>query len=103
MSDESDDTSMAEVWFIAATVGVLDCVGEFLWRPPLDKYFWTLARWRGKETAAIETMDEQIAVFESLTIEEQVQQLEAAVTACERAAAEGTWRTPESLERSAGF
>jgi uncharacterized protein YbaP (TraB family) len=79
-----------KVWFIAATVGVLDCVGEFLWRPPLDKYFWTLARWRGKETAAIETMDEQIAVFESLTIEEQVQQLEAAVTACERAAAEGT-------------
>jgi len=79
-----------KVWFIAMSAGVLDCMGDFLWRPPLDKYFWTLARWKGKQTAAIETMDEQVAIFESLTPEEQVAQLESTLAACERAAAEGT-------------
>ena len=78
-----------KVWFIAATAGALDYLPDFILRPPLDQQLWDRARWRGLERGGLETLDEQLAVFEELTPEEQVQQLDAAITAAESGMEQG--------------
>jgi len=75
------------VWFVATTLPLLDHLGAFLFRDPLDRQLVRAAQRSGREVAALETLDEQLAVFESLSTADQVALLEATLDGLERAAA----------------
>ncbi len=75
------------VWFVSTTLPLLDHLGAFLFREPLDRQLVRAAERSGREVAALETLDEQLAVFESLSTADQVALLEATLDELERAAA----------------
>lgn len=65
------------IWFVAMTAELLDEVGAFIWHTPLDQDLWNRARALHKELGGLETLDEQLGVFEQFTPEEQAAYLEA--------------------------
>lgn len=75
------------VWFVSTTLPLLDHLGAFLLRQPLDLQLARSAERRGQAVAALETLDEQLAVFENLSVADQIALLEATLDGLERAAA----------------
>jgi uncharacterized protein YbaP (TraB family) len=71
--------SRIKVWAIAVQVVLADHLMELATKTPLDRYIYEQAQEKGKETGGIETVEEQIAAFDSLTLEEQVQMLRDAL------------------------
>lgn len=53
-------------------------------RQPLDGMLWTRAQEAGKEVAALETADEQLAVFEQFSLDEQKRLLELTLDAMDQ-------------------
>lgn len=75
------------VWFVSTTLPLLDHLGAFVLREPLDRQLVRSAERRGQEVASLETLDEQLGVFENLSAADQIALLEATLDSVERAAA----------------
>jgi uncharacterized protein len=82
-----------QIWFVAATLEMLDYVWDAAVRPPLDQRLNEIAKQAGKQLCGLETVAEQMAVFDSLTVPEQIEQLEETLAASEKAAREHTSTT----------
>jgi uncharacterized protein YbaP (TraB family) len=67
-------------------------------RKPLDSMLYDRAKSEGKETGALETADEQLAVFEGFTIDEQVRMLKLTLDSMDEAHKAGRSATRELIE-----
>jgi uncharacterized protein YbaP (TraB family) len=81
--------SRVRVWALSTQLVTLDYLAEFATAEPLDARLWSLAADAGKRLEGLETLDEQLAVFESLTLEEQLEIHGQTLDLLERAAEEG--------------
>jgi uncharacterized protein YbaP (TraB family) len=72
-------------WVMAVTLPLLDSLADFAKRKPLDLQLYADAEKAGKEVGGIETPEEQLGIFETLTKEEQEQLLVASLDAVEAA------------------
>lgn len=59
-------------WAVAAQLVLMDYLQELATVGPLDQQLWRIAQEADKELGALETVEEQISVFESLTPEAQI-------------------------------
>jgi len=75
------------VWFVSTALPLLDHLGAFVLREPLDRQLVRSAERRRQDTAALETLDEQLKVFENLSLADQIALLEATLDSVERVAA----------------
>jgi len=71
----SSTFSNYKIWMVNSYLALLDNLDDYMIRPELDAYIWNLAVSKGKNTGGIETADEQINIFDDLSIEEQIQLL----------------------------
>lgn len=79
-----------KVWALAATMMTIDMMKDMAKYQVLDMYLSTEAALAGKKTGAVETVEEQLGVFESMTIDEQIKMLNDSMDAMEKAEKEGT-------------
>jgi uncharacterized protein len=64
-------------WAAMSQLSLLEFLPDILaGRQPLDAMLYTRAQQEGKKVGALETPDEQIAVFESFSVKEQIRMLE---------------------------
>ena len=78
-----------KIWALAVTIGLIE---EQLKNPgalPLDAMLYTTAQRAGKEVGGIETMEEQMELFEQFNKDEQIAMLRATLDDIERARKEG--------------
>lgn len=68
-----------KIWAVAVQVALVDHLMELASKTPLDMHLYNLGKEQGKQLAGLETLEEQIAVFDSLTREEQVEMLRQAL------------------------
>src|SRR5262245_21105772 len=72
-------------WAVMSQVELLEVLPDIsAGRQPLDAMLYGMANKDGKELGALETLDEQVAVFEAFTNEEQVKMLVAALDDLEK-------------------
>ncbi len=71
--------SHVKVWAIAAQIAMLDHLTDMMNGKPLDARIYARAQDEKKEVGGIETVSEQMAVFDGLTTKEQVRVLEQAL------------------------
>lgn len=64
--------SSFKIWSVATTITLLDDIQELAVSPSLDQYLWNLAEEKGKIMGGLETVEEQLNIFDSLTVDEQV-------------------------------
>lgn len=64
-----------KVYAVALQLVLLDYLMDFATKQPLDAMFYSRAEKEGKETDALETVEEQIEVFESFSVKEQIEVL----------------------------
>jgi uncharacterized protein len=67
-------------------------------RKPLDTMLYERAKTSGKEAGALETVDEQLAVFEGFTLDEQVRMLKLTLDSMDDAHKEGRSPTRELID-----
>jgi uncharacterized protein len=81
-------------WAAMSQLSILEYLPDLMaGRKPLDADLWTRAEAAGKTVAALETLEEQVAVFEAFTAEDQARMLELALEDLEGTSASGTSRT----------
>ncbi len=61
-----------KIWAIATSLSTLEHELEYYMNPTVDEYIWSLAISYQKETNSLETADEQIDIFDTLSLEEQI-------------------------------
>lgn len=66
-------------WVLTVQLQLLDYIQQLATRQPLDMMLFSRARQAGKEVGGIETLEEQLSVFEEFSQEEQVQLLKEAL------------------------
>ena len=72
-------------WAAMSQLSLLEFLPDILaGRQPLDAMLYARAQQEGKKVGALETPDEQIAVFESFSVKEQVRMLELTLDEMER-------------------
>jgi uncharacterized protein YbaP (TraB family) len=72
-------------WAVMSQVELLEFLPDITaGRQPLDAMLYSIAEKAGKELGALETVDEQVAVFESFNKEEQVKMLVSALDDLEK-------------------
>ncbi|MEZ6017299.1 MAG: TraB/GumN family protein [Planctomycetota bacterium] len=71
-------------WAVASTLPLLDILADISTTEPLDKALYNRAVKEGKRVGALETVAEQIAVFDGLEQSEQVTMLREAIDQLER-------------------
>jgi uncharacterized protein len=71
--------SRFKIWAVAVQVALIDHLKELAANQPLDMVIYTQAQKDGKEVGGLETIDEQLSVFDSLTLEEQITMLREAL------------------------
>lgn len=81
--------SKLKVWALAAQLALLDYIREMGTKPALDVSLWGQARARKKELGGLETLDEQVAVFDSFSEKEHVVLLTKTLDQLEEAAQKG--------------
>ena len=81
--------SKFKVWAVVVQVSLADYIQEMASKVPLDMALYQQASAGGKEVGGIETVDEQIAVFESFSAKEQLQALANTLDLLEKAEKEG--------------
>jgi uncharacterized protein YbaP (TraB family) len=81
--------SRFKVWAIAAQIPMIDHLAELANGTPLDMQLSEAADADGKDVGALETVDEQIEVFDELDAGEQNQLLSDALDELDRLAEEG--------------
>ncbi len=78
-----------KVWAIAVQLSMLDIMEEMARNEPLDMTLYNRAKRQDKEVGGLETLDEQIGVFDSLSTAEQIEMLEQSLQLLEDADKEG--------------
>lgn len=78
-----------KVWVVTVNIALLDELENLLENPSLDQYIWSLATSKGKDTAGLETIEAQIDIFDSLSLEEQIDMLNDTLDALEEYANSG--------------
>ncbi len=87
-------------WVAMSQVELLEYLPDVMaGRQPLDAMLYNLATKGGKEVGALETVDEQIAVFEGFTQEEQVKMLASTLDELEKPRPGGISSTRELVDR----
>jgi uncharacterized protein YbaP (TraB family) len=77
--------SSMKPWAVMSQVEALEFLPDVMaGRQPLDVMLYSMAEKSGKELGALETVDEQVAVFEGFTNEEQVKMLIEALDEMEK-------------------
>lgn len=79
-----------KIWALQVSLEMLDYLPQMAETQPLDMYLAERARTSGKRMAALETVDEQLAVLDGLTRAEQIEVLEESLELLEAAAQTGT-------------
>jgi len=64
-----------KIWYVTTNLALLEELENLLEYPSLDQYIWNTAISKGKDTGGIETVEEQINVFDSFSVEEQIEML----------------------------
>ena len=84
------DTMMSmKPWVVTTALPLLDRFLELSTKPPLDKVLFDRARKAGKAVGGIETVQEQVGVFDGLTAQEQTAMLRDTLDLLDRYEAEG--------------
>lgn len=81
--------SKLKVWAIATQIPLIEHLKEIASGQPLDMLLYNRARDEEKETGGLETVDEQVGVFDGLSTDEQVQLLEDSMDQVEELDAKG--------------
>ena len=77
-------------WAVATQLAMLDYLVQLqMGKQPLDSMLYSKAEAAGKEVGGVEKVEEQLGIFDGMSAEEQVKQLEQALDQYEKAAAEG--------------
>jgi len=79
-----------KIWALQVSLELLDYLPQMAESQPLDMYLAERARTSGKRMAALETVEEQLAVLDGLTRAEQIEILEESLTLLEAAERTGT-------------
>ncbi|MGD2272584.1 MAG: TraB/GumN family protein [Desulfobacterales bacterium] len=87
-----------KVWALAATLSLLEQQVNNPGAPALDAQLYDLAQQQGKRVGALETAEEQIAIFESLSIKEQIKMLRDTLDYMETAREKGVNVTEQFIE-----
>ncbi len=88
-----------KIWTVAVLLEGIDNLGDFAFGGPApDQRLWNTARRYGKQTAGLETVDEQIAVFDELSQAEQIQVLRNVLDQLQAAHRRGTTTSRELLQ-----
>ncbi|MBM3973066.1 MAG: TraB/GumN family protein [Planctomycetes bacterium] len=58
-------------WAVGAQLGLIDQMKQMAGKPPLDMVIYQRAKRAGKKVGGLETVEEQVAVFADMTVEEQ--------------------------------
>ena len=87
-----------KIWAITAQVVLLDHLMEFASKQPLDMVIYLRAQKKGKKVGGIETVKEQLDVFDSLTMEEQIRMLKQTLEQLDEFHAKGSDPVTELLE-----
>lgn len=93
-----DGFDATKPWVLATQLPLLDHLEEIMSKTPLDLVLYERARREGKQVGGLETVDEQLGVFEGLTLEEQVAFLEVTLDDVLEAEAEGSSALEELVE-----
>ena len=64
--------SQFKVWAVTSNLGLLGELFNLSLYPQVDKYLWNIADQLGKNLDGIETIQEQIEIFDTMTIDEQL-------------------------------
>jgi uncharacterized protein YbaP (TraB family) len=91
-----------KVWAVAMQLELLDHIDRLASGPPLDQFLYDLARSLGKEVGGLETVQEQLDVFETLPPEGQIELLRRTLDRLERYDDEGIDPTERLLEAYLG-
>ena len=78
-----------KIWSVEAQLGLLEELRNMAGAAPLDMMLYQSAKAAGKEVGGIEKLDEQLAVFEAFTVEEQIESLGETLDELEEAESEG--------------
>lgn len=76
-------------WAVAASLSLLEDQIKYPGALALDMLLFQRAAMAGKETGGIETVDEQLGVFEAFTLEEQIQMLDETIDYMRASRSEG--------------
>lgn len=87
-----------EPWAFSTLLPMLDYLEEMATQPALDKMLYQRAQKAGKAVAGLETVEEQVAVFEIFTREEQVVMLRDSIAMLEEYEAAGRRVVEEMIE-----
>ena len=86
-------------WAAMSQLSLLEFLPDMMaGRQPLDAMLYARAQEAGKRVGALETPDEQIAVFESFTLAEQTRMLELTLDEMERVKPGGRTQTQELID-----
>jgi uncharacterized protein YbaP (TraB family) len=77
------------IWLITVTLPVLDYLKALQTQPPLDLYLAQSATQKGQEIRGLETVEEQLDILRSGSVEDQIQLLEGTLDQLEKAKSEG--------------
>ncbi len=78
-----------EPWAFSSLLPMLDYLEEMMTQPALDKMLYQRAEKAGKMVAGLETVEEQISVFQSFTRDEQIQMLRESLDLLDEYEADG--------------
>jgi uncharacterized protein YbaP (TraB family) len=86
-------------WAAMSQLSLLEFLPDLMaGRQPLDAMLYTRAQREGKKVGALETPDEQIAVFESFTLPEQTRMLELTLDELEKPKPDGKTQTRQLID-----
>jgi uncharacterized protein YbaP (TraB family) len=86
-------------WAAMSQLSLLEFLPDIMaGKQPLDAMLYARAQAEGKKVGALETPDEQIAVFESFSLQEQTRMLELTLEEIERVKPGGRTQTQELIE-----
>jgi hypothetical protein len=76
-------------WIVAAILPQLDYLADMAVRETMDKLVYGIAQRTGREVGGLESLDEQLGLFEALTKEQQAKMLDSTLATLEKDAKEG--------------
>ena len=87
--------SRMKPWAAMTQLSLLEFLPDMMaGRKPLDAMLWERAQKAGKQVAALETIDEQLAVFDHFSIADQKRLLEMTLDSLDESRSKGKGRTP---------
>jgi uncharacterized protein len=86
-------------WAAMSQLSLLEFLPDLMaGRQPLDKMLWDRAAQAGKDVGALETVDEQLAVFEQFSMADQKRMLELTLDALDEGRGKGRSQTRELID-----